>query len=86
MRYIVRLTTSARKEALDLDDPVYERVRSAIDRLQEEPRPFGVRRLKGRHNVWRIRVGDYRVVYEIDDARGEITISHIKHRRDAYRH
>jgi len=61
-----------------------ERISGAIRRLADEPRPHGVKKLSGR-NVWRIRVGEYRVLYEIHDARLLILVVDIGHRREIYR-
>jgi len=67
-----------------LPDAAYERVRDAIRVLAEAPRPTGCLKLTGRDG-WRIRVGNYRVVYEIDDGGRMVTVLHIGHRRDIYR-
>lgn len=61
-----------------------ERIAGAIRRLAEAPRPPGVKKLSGR-NAWRIRVGDYRVLYEIQDERLLILVVDIGHRREIYR-
>jgi mRNA interferase RelE/StbE len=60
---------------------------AALDRiivLASEPRPVGAVKLTGRGNDWRIRIGEYRLVYEIDDAHQTITILIVGHRRDVY--
>jgi mRNA interferase RelE/StbE len=60
---------------------------TAIDRiisLASEPRPVGAVKLTGHGNDWRIRIGEYRVVYQIDDAHQTITILVVGHRRDVY--
>jgi mRNA interferase RelE/StbE len=67
-----------------LPDDARERVTRAIDGLAEEPHPPGRRKLQGREG-WRIRVGDYRVVYEIDDDLRMVTVLQAGHRRDVYR-
>ena len=84
MTYTITILRRAQKELSDLPQEPYLRVRDAIRKLTEEPRPNGSRKLAGRVG-WRIRVGSYRVVYEIDDASHVITIMHIGHRRDVYR-
>lgn len=61
-----------------------ERMRDAIRRLASEPRPAGCRKLKGREG-WRIRVGDYRVIYRVDDEAREVLVVDIGHRKDVYR-
>ena len=62
----------------------YERLRGAIWELGDDPKPHGCRKLSGRDG-WRIRVGDYRVIYEIDDEAREVTVLDVGHRRDIYR-
>ena len=61
-----------------------ERISSAIRCLADEPRPHGVKKLSGR-DAWRIRVGDWRVLYEIQDKRLSILVVDIGHRREIYR-
>ena len=62
-----------------------ERVLQKIEALSENPRPAGVTKLKGQKNVWRLRVGDYRVVYAIDDTAKAVDVSIVRHRRDVCR-
>ena len=61
-----------------------ERISDAIRRLAEEPRPHGVKKLSGR-DAWRIRVGDYRILYEIQDECLFILVIDVGHRREIYR-
>lgn len=61
-----------------------DRIATAIRRLADEPRPHGVKKLSGRE-AWRIRAGDYRLLYEIDDERFAILVIDIGHRREIYR-
>lgn len=61
------------------------RVLDRILAFVEEPRPFGVKKLKGFDNEYRIRIGDYRVRYEIDDQTSTVLVLHCKHRKDIYR-
>ena len=56
-----------------------------IDALAENPRPIGCKKLKDSHHAYRIRIGDYRVVYHIDENAKEILLDYIRHRKDAYR-
>ncbi len=84
MAYEVLIKASVEKEIRRLPSNVCERVNSAILALREESRPSGVRKLR-REEGWRIRVGDYRVVYSIDDGLREVTVYRVRHRRDAYR-
>jgi mRNA interferase RelE/StbE len=83
MAYILLILRRAQKELAQLPDEIYERLRDAIRALAKDPRPHGCLKLTGREG-WRLRVGDYRVVYEIDDSQQVITVLHIGHRRDVY--
>ena len=83
--YRVAFSHSAEKELAALDPPVARRVLAAIERLKANPRPPDCVKLTGSENDWRIRVGDWRVVYRIDDARQLVEITIIAHRRDVYR-
>ena len=82
--YSVEVKPSARKELEALPDNVLARVLPKIDLLRSVPRPAGCKKLNGYKDHWRIRVGDWRVVYIIDDAAKLINITRIAHRRDAY--
>ncbi len=84
MSYSVFILRRAQKELAKLPAGTYERIRDAIRNLSENPRPGRCRKLINREG-WRIRVGDYRVIYEIDDERQIVTVLHIGHRRDVYR-
>lgn len=83
--YTVRFKNSAAKELRLLDINLQVRIGEEIDRLSLEPRPEGVVKLKGGDNFYRIRIGDYRVVYIIDDLERIVPIVRVRHRRDAYR-
>jgi mRNA interferase RelE/StbE len=63
----------------------FHRIIPRIKALAENPRPSGSRKLSGSRNDWRIRVGEYRVVYEIEDDAEEIRVMRIRHRREVYR-
>ncbi len=67
-----------------MDDLVTTRIESALLDLQKNPRPAGAKKLKGRDG-WRIRIGDYRVIYEIHDRILQIIVIQIGHRREVYR-
>jgi mRNA interferase RelE/StbE len=84
MTYTVLILRRAQRELQRLPQEDYERVREAMRGLARNPRPTGCLALTGRAG-WRIRVGDYRVIYEIDDAQHTVTIAHVGHRRDVYR-
>lgn len=68
-----------------LPDDVYDRIAVKIQQLAENPRPDGVVKMKGADNEYRIRIGDYRVRYEIDDRALIILLLQCKHRKDVYR-
>jgi mRNA interferase RelE/StbE len=83
--YAITFARSARRELEALDAPIVRRVVSRIDGLAKEPRPSGSRKLHGEQNLWRIRIGDYRVIYSVDDRQQIVDIVRIRHRREAYR-
>lgn len=83
MNYALLILRRAQKELANLDKTEYERLRDEIASLAENPRPSNCKKLVGREG-WRIRVGNYRVIYEIDDPKKQITVLHIGHRRDVY--
>jgi mRNA interferase RelE/StbE len=83
--YQVEFRSSADRELSRLDRQMLARVVAAIDELGEQPRPPGVRKLAGAEHTYRIRVGDYRIVYTIDDATKVVTVERVRHRSDAYR-
>ncbi len=68
-----------------LPPAVLPRVDAAIRALAATPRPRGAKKLTEAAGWWRVRVGDYRVIYRIDDAAQVVTIARVRHRRDAYR-
>ena len=82
--YTVLLTRPARKDLDKLDRQTLNRLAPEIDALALDPRPAGCLKVKGEQNLWRIRVGDYRIGYEIDDAAREVTVIRIGHRREFY--
>ncbi len=84
MTYTVSILRSAEKSLASIPRVVQDRIIAAIRRLAVSPRPPGVKKLAGRE-AWRIRVGDYRVIYEIGDANLTILIVAIGHRREIYR-
>jgi mRNA interferase RelE/StbE len=83
--YTVALARSARKELQALDRTVAARVFRRIEALATTPRPSGCKKLEGAVNLWRLRVGDWRVVYSVDDSKLLVDISAVRHRRDVYR-
>lgn len=80
----IRLVPAAAREFRRLQGSVRERVRAAIDGLAVDPRPVGCQKLAGRDD-FRIRVGDHRVVYAVDDTERLVIVARIAHRREVYR-
>jgi mRNA interferase RelE/StbE len=85
MKCTILISKAVQKQIDDLPNDIRERVLEKIQHLVDEPRPDGVIKLKGSVQEYRIRVGDYRVRYEIDDENGIIQILQCKHRKDVYR-
>ncbi|WP_353987205.1 type II toxin-antitoxin system RelE family toxin [Ruicaihuangia caeni] len=83
-RYRVEFTTAAAKELRKLDTGIRRRILLAIAVLQGDPRPDGCKKLVGESNAWRIRVGDYRVLYEVLDDVLVVTVVRVAHRREVY--
>jgi mRNA interferase RelE/StbE len=83
-RYDIVFARSARKELEGLPMPVAQRVLSKIETLAREPRPRGSVQLQGSKGLFRVRVGEYRILYEIDDVDTIVDIIAIRHRKDAY--
>ncbi len=84
MIYALRILPRAEKELSALDSKPYESVKNRIYNLRDEPRPPGCRKLAD-HPGWRIRVGNYRVVYEIDDTAKTVTVLRVGDRKEIYR-
>jgi mRNA interferase RelE/StbE len=82
--YRVELTASATKELKKLPNQIVERVFPRLENLASNPRPSGCKKLQGGDREWRIRVGDYRVVYTIDDSRLIVQVTRIRHRSEVY--
>lgn len=80
----VRIGRSATKELESLPGTIIECVATKIDALAEQPRPAGCKKLRGADDLWRVRVGDYRIIDAVDDAAAVVEIRVIRHRKDAY--
>ncbi len=83
--YTITFARSARKEIETLDIDTATKIFHKIEGLSGECRPQGCRKLKGSINLWRIRIGDYRVIYAIDEKQKIVDITAIKHRGEAYK-
>ncbi|MEG4284371.1 type II toxin-antitoxin system RelE/ParE family toxin [Microcoleus sp. A006_D1] len=85
MTYTIITPKAVQKQLDALPDDVYERIAVKVQQLAENPRPDGVVKLKGYENEYRIRIGDYRVRYEIEDQELRILLLQCKHRKEVYR-
>jgi len=84
MKYAVFILRRAQAQLAKLPPEAYEQIKERIRGLGDEARPHGCKKLVGREG-WRIRVGNYRIIYEIEDARKVVTILDVGNRRDIYR-
>ena len=82
--YAIQVKKSAQKELQQISPPYNQKIVEAIDALADNPRPDGVKKLKG-EEAYRIRVADYRVVYTIEDVIQIVEVQRIRHRKDAYK-
>lgn len=83
--YSIRFKRSAEKDLRSLPPSQVSRVLDTIDDLRSEPLPRRAIKLSGAERLYRVRVGAYRVLYEVDTEAQQITIHYVRHRRDAYR-
>ena len=83
--YQVEIRRSALREIQKLPASARSKAEEEIDKLTANPFPAGVRKLAGGKAIYRIRVGDYRVIYSVDFKNHLVTIERIRHRREAYR-
>jgi mRNA interferase RelE/StbE len=84
MKYIVLIERYAQKQIMKLDKKIIPVIKASIANLAENPRPCGYKKLKG-EDAYRIRVGDYRVIYEINDNTIIVTVVSVGHRKDIYK-
>ena len=85
MAYRLVHTEAALRDLQALPREVFRRVDARILALADNPRPHGAERIRGTRGALRLRVGDYRILYSVDDAQQVVTIGRIGHRRDVYR-
>ena len=83
--YEIVFARSARKELQALSQAVAKRILEKLELLAFNPRPSGCNKLHGHSSLWRIRVGEYRVIYSIDDDNRVVDVSVVRHRSEAYR-
>jgi mRNA interferase RelE/StbE len=84
MPYQILLSRSAEKFLKELPRNIYLKISHDIEKLTDNPRPHGCKKLKGNREEWRIRIGDYRIIYNIDDDIVTIEVVRIGHRKDVY--
>ena len=82
--YEVIITSSAQKEIRKLQKIEVQRIIPVIQLLSNDPRPSGCKKLTSTQNIYRIRIGNFRVLYSIDDVIRIVEVSGVRHRRDAY--
>lgn len=85
-RYRVEIARRAVKAIVKLPRQDQQKIRAAIDLLADEPRPPSCTKLTGEDSVYRVRVGDHRILYEVLDARLVVQVVRVGHRRDVYQH
>jgi mRNA interferase RelE/StbE len=83
--YHVTFTSSAARAVRRFDRPTQRRLLDATDALAGDPRPHGVKALKGAEGLLRVRVGDYRIIYAVRDAELVVLVVKVAHRREVYR-
>lgn len=83
MRYSITIKKAAIKTLEKLNEPAYSRIKTSIYSLSENPRPNGFKKLKGRDG-YRIRVGEYRIIYDVFDSSLVVDVIDLGHRKDIY--
>lgn len=83
-KFTILFARSARKELENLPAAQIEKILSAIEKLSTDPYPFGCKKLKGERHLWRIRIGDYRIIYSVIAAQLVVDIIRIRHRKEVY--
>ncbi len=83
--YQIRVEKGAERDLKHLSADLFKQIIDHIQTLRQNPRPAGCRKIVGSQNDWRIRVGTYRVIYEILDKGKIVRIYRVKHRKDVYR-
>ncbi len=84
-KYQVLFARSARRDLESLEPSIVNRVFAKIQNLANITRPFGSRKLRGENNLWRLRVGDYRIIYCISDKKKIVDVTAVRHRSEAYK-
>jgi mRNA interferase RelE/StbE len=82
--YRVEFTSAAARQVKKLPRRARDRMLDAIEDLRDDPRPHGAKKLVGEQTAWRLRIGDYRVIYDVLDAELIVTVVRAGHRREVY--
>jgi len=85
MNYSVKLKPRAERDLDKLPDPIARRIWRKLFALEAEPRPSGCKKIEGEDDAYRIRIGDYRAVYLVDDQAKLVEVVRVAHRREIYR-
>ena len=85
MTHRVELSPAAARQLRKLDGDAQRRIQAVVELLAKEPRPAGARKLAGGRGEWRVRTGNYRIIYEMDDGVLVILVLAVGHRREVYR-
>jgi mRNA interferase RelE/StbE len=83
--YEVLLEGRAERDLKKLPGELFHRIIPHLKSLADNPKPTGARKISGSRNDWRIRIGEYRVIYEIDERAKAVRVMRIRHRREVYR-
>ena len=83
--YTLLIKPSAERDLRRLPEAIFRRINESLLALRDNPRPGGTVKLSANLKGWRLRVGDYRILYQINDDARMVTIVRIRHRRDVYR-
>ena len=84
MGYQIQFTPQAQRQLRRLSQDLQARIAVHIDALSQNPRPPGCKKLQGEDKLWRIRIGDYRVIYTIEDSTKTVDVTRIAHRKEVY--
>ena len=85
MPFTVKIANKAQKELKKVSPPYQQKIIKAVKELALNPMPIGVKKLKGRLNEYRVRVADYRIIYEIHDSEMIILVVKVGHRKAIYK-
>lgn len=85
MSYQIQFSPASARQLRKLDGHSQRRIQAVVELLAQEPRPTGAKKLVGGHGEWRVRTGNYRIIYEIDDGVLVVLVLAVGHRREVYR-